>query len=1364
MRETTNELNDEIIVRNQERFDARVARGEDGRPTPDDPNEPTLYAYSANDIPKIQERMDANGADDPAYQGLTELRQKILDINARQSRYRSAADAIEGSSNGANRGPLVMGDAPKYLAMKRMIRWAADHGQTRIIWMRGHEQGVRYSLFNDLPIRERSGGHNLDPSDYGDEFSYPYNSEIIDSGGFYQSAGGEGLSDAAIAQMQDVPPVEIRWDNPDLDGDYVGDEYALIPESSLPPGVSGQLAIGEEFLPEPYSATGGYNIFARYGKIISDDGETLLVKPLDPVWDPARMTVDYRGELGGGSYGTFDVNIISRAGESIFHDSVEGGFSDLEGVLSQVASQWERQIRNRYGQGDSQAEVDAQIPKMHDALRALADQPRVKQEFEYMMDHVDYEFDQYAWDDYVANYEGDSDFEGGDAEGDFHEIRDYQSHGHRRIREIQADLERTKEKQTHALEEGNPTTPYAEQIESLQRDLAYAKDGLPNKGHSFGYDVMMPKTANSLLKPYKSEADYRTAFLKEEIYYGRYSSESNGVISAEGKMHGWVMDLPEKMIEDAKDTQGLFQKGNDLVKGASTWVGGETGQRFIALTEHADFSTLMHEFIGHATEEMKRRYPELFEAVERDMGRPLEKWTRPQHEKFAKQVERYWMEGKAPSPELHTMMKMIREWMKAVYSSITMLGRPMPESTRILLNRHLGQGISARPGARAYVPHVSQFDTMMDTAPGGTRLAAGGQTIGVPQVDRRNFGARRNRGILWQSGELALSARPIIDQYFRRTKFLETEAVRQELFDDGHPVPKNGRPPEGAWLVRNPAKTPERLTARNKSRLSEEDFSRLIGEGDTPEEFVTKMEEIRKDHYAAPGEHPDWANDLENVRWVEAGKVNARIQNVFPSAPRGRGAATVGSLNTMARLAGIYLRPLHYLVGNIPQNVMMVALTNPSALLNSAKYGAYAFLPRVIREMGIQPRDLFEHDRHLYNDIKTETGDIQAGAGLPDFYTMANNNFQKTERRLNKISQGTAEKLGEVADQPYRVSVWIAHAKKYGYNTPEEWRKLLDSERGTPEARIRDDIAQSTREDMIDFNTLSPWERQNISRYFYLWAFTRGFAKWPVTYAREYPGRTGAAMMLADPEMTDDNGVRIADLPSSGILKTNQGRGKIRDLTFLDPTSGLRQQVETGIQMAHGNSQGLGGMTTPPLETALQSITGGPRAPKGGLGGTLEQVARDTVPFYDIGKKAGAPGISISERVQRVLDFHDRFGVKEEIGKGKNAEKKRKEDEVIRSRVTDPEAQQIVMHSQDAYWHHKYLEQQIRFGAQARRKGTTLTEEEKLTILYATAADYFPEAELPPLSEALQAPPSLQEDFRTSLRETMFGPRNEAVK
>lgn len=1375
MREAQSQLNNEIDQRNQARFDAREAMGLDVGPTPDDPNEPLLYVHSNNDVPAIRQRADENHVGDATYQSMMEARDKVLSYNERATAARSAADSIEGSSHGTNRGPLVMGDGPKYLGMKRLIRWAADHGQTRIIWVRGHEQGVRYSLFNDLPIQERHGASGAgDPEDHGNTFYYPYNNEIIDAGGYYQDIGGNtGLSEGVLQEMRNVPPMEVRWDNPDLDEDFTGEQYILIPRSSLRenPGLSGQTMLGQEdVLPPPYSSYGAPHQFPRYGKVIRDDGETMLVKPLDPEWDPARLRVDFRGDTGESDYSHFDINIVNRAGVSIFNDSVDGQIGrDLDSVLAAVGDSWERQIRYRYMEGGDAvpanvAAKNAEVAKMYDTLDALRGTPHVGSEFERMIDNADHALDEYAWDDYVAEHA--SEYGDREAEGDFREIRDHESRGHRRIRELQADLARVKEKQALDRERGVETQDYAAQIEATEREIASAKEYLPNKGHSYGYDVMLPKIAKELLKPYKNEADISPVELQQEVYTGRYSSETHGVITNEGPMHGWVMKLPKKMIEDAKDTQGLFQRGNDIVKGASTWVGGPEGKRFIALTEHADFSTLMHEFIGHATEEMKRRYPELWETVERDMGKPLEDWKVADHERFAKWVERYWMEGKAPSPELHTVMKMIKEWMKGVYASITQLGRPMPDSTRILLNRHLGQGISARPGARAYVPHVSQFDTMMDTAPGGTRLAAGGNVVGVPQVDRRNFGARRNRGILWQSGELALSARPIIDQYFRRTKFMETEALRQELFDEGHPLPKNGRAPEGAWLVRNPQAAPERLSARNKSRLSEEDFSRLTGEGDTPEEFVTKMEEIRKDHYAAPGEHPEWANDLENVRWVEAGKINQRIQNVFPTAPRGRVAASAGSLNTMARLTGIYLRPLHYLVGNIPQNVLMVALTNPSALVNSAKYGAYSFLPRVVRELGMQPRDLFAHDRHLYNQIKTETGDIQAGAGLPDFYTMANNRFQKGERRLNKISQGSAEKLGELADQPYRVSVWIAHAKGYGYNTPDEWRELLNSERGTPEARIRDDIAQQTREDMIDFNTLSPGERQNVSRFFYLWAFTRGFAKWPLTFAREYPGRTGLAMLQSDASQTDDNGLPLSWLPASGVLKSNQRPGQVRDLGFLDPTGGLRQQIETGIQLAHGNFQGIGGMTTPPLETGLQAITGGPRAPKGGLRGLADQLARDVVPGYDIGRKAATPGLSPSARVSRALDFSDRFGVKPEIGRGKNAEKKRLEDEKIRRVLQGAnrmDALPLVTQQQDAYWHHKYLEQQIRFGAQARRKGTALTNEEKLVILYATAAVYFPQANLPKLSVALKESGAYQEALRTALSDSMFGARNQVV-
>ena len=51
--------------------------------------------------------------------------------------------------------------------------------------------------------------------------------------------------------------------------------------------------------------------------------------------------------------------------------------------------------------------------------------------------------------------------------------------------------------------------------------------------------------------------------------------------------------------------------------------------------------TLIHEFIGHATEETARRYPEYWTPVEQLIGKVLKDWTTADHEKFAKWVERY---------------------------------------------------------------------------------------------------------------------------------------------------------------------------------------------------------------------------------------------------------------------------------------------------------------------------------------------------------------------------------------------------------------------------------------------------------------------------------------------------------------------------------------------------------------------------------------------------------------------------------------------------------------------------------------------------------------------------------------------------
>jgi hypothetical protein len=116
-------------------------------------------------------------------------------------------------------------------------------------------------------------------------------------------------------------------------------------------------------------------------------------------------------------------------------------------------------------------------------------------------------------------------------------------------------------------------------------------------------------------------------------------------------------------------------------------------RKIIVLTEHQNFSTVIHE-MGHS----------FLELMNKDASDPLgpayaktdlatvldflgvKSWAdvgRAQHEKFARAWETYTMEGKAPSPELVPVFQRFAIWMKNVYRGMKGLVALTPEVTSL---------------------------------------------------------------------------------------------------------------------------------------------------------------------------------------------------------------------------------------------------------------------------------------------------------------------------------------------------------------------------------------------------------------------------------------------------------------------------------------------------------------------------------------------------------------------------------------------------------------------------------------------------------------------------------------------------------
>ena len=165
---------------------------------------------------------------------------------------------------------------------------------------------------------------------------------------------------------------------------------------------------------------------------------------------------------------------------------------------------------------------------------------------------------------------------------------------------------------------------------------------------------------------------------------------------------------------------------------------------------------------------------------------------------------------------------------------------------------------------------------------------------------------------------------------------------------------------------------------------------------------------------------------------------------------------------------------------------------------------------------------------------------------------------------------------------------------------------------------------QATRDDMYDFNRISTWERDSISRFFFLWPLVRAGVRFPVTYSRDYPLRAGAAAALTlDSEVTDANARDLFKYPTSG--------GKEYDGAWAMPHGISVEQLQNLQRVLSGDFYALGGMLSPPLRDTGQALFGFPKPPRE----RGEKIARSLIPGFSTAQdvyREGAEGLPVVKR------------------------------------------------------------------------------------------------------------------------------------
>jgi hypothetical protein len=507
------------------------------------------------------------------------------------------------------------------------------------------------------------------------------------------------------------------------------------------------------------------------------------------------------------------------------------------------------------------------------------------------------------------------------------------------------------------------------------------------------------------------------------------------------------------------------------------------------------------------------------------------------------------------------------------------------------------------PEARGFFPHRGEYETVAGRM-GAPTLAATGGVVGRP-VTGREFEHRQNQMRLYERGEVQTDPRVLSNLVRQRERFLTNVEARSWLYAQGSPVVRGQPIREGSFIVRNPETAPTDIPASVRAAIENpQRYSELVSRAGGYPEPETFQQWLGTWLYRGEGPEPEWLADVENVRVVPEGVVRTLLADVFRSAPRGSVAAIFGSLNALARAATIYLPygGVRYVLRNTPQNMILLALTQPKAFLN-LRQSVWA---------------LRREHPDIYDAVKVEAGTVPAAAGLPELAGRRYGLAQRAEERMTAASRRIAGGLGELSDEPWRVASWLAYGKAYGFSKPADLRRLLDSDE--PEvARVRDDIAQRVRDDMIDFDALSPFERESLSRFLFIYPFVRGALKWPFMYLREHPERAAILSLIAAQHEREGD-------PAQSVYEEGQVDigGVTRNLGWLDPTAPARSTIEGVVETARAIPESP--------QAATQAFGGAFLAP---------QYAELVRPYGDWRRTARsfAPGLTTAERIGRGGDF-----------------------------------------------------------------------------------------------------------------------------
>lgn len=254
---------------------------------------------------------------------------------------------------------------------------------------------------------------------------------------------------------------------------------------------------------------------------------------------------------------------------------------------------------------------------------------------------------------------------------------------------------------------------------------------------------------------------------------------------------------------DPTDPRILHQSFSDGPRGRITFPASGYGQgpSIIDLFQSRDQSTFLHE-TGHlwleelrfdalsdgATDQLKADWQTVQDWFASN-GHPLEDGIIPTdaHELWARGVERYLMEGKAPSPVLQKLFETFKSWLAQVYRTVAKLKTPITDEVRAVMDR-----LVATDDEIAQAKEAQHLESAFTTKPATMsdaewadyqKLVQGGRDEAQSAMLAKVMGAVKRRVTREFNDQKAVVREEVTGEVDQRPEFRALKQLRQTPMD-----------------------------------------------------------------------------------------------------------------------------------------------------------------------------------------------------------------------------------------------------------------------------------------------------------------------------------------------------------------------------------------------------------------------------------------------------------------------------------------------------------------------------------------------------------------------------------------------------